>query len=240
MIALGVNIDHIATLRNARSEGDPSLVALALEVEYAGADSLTMHLREDRRHIIDDDLTDIRKHLKLPVNLEMAATEEMLEKALQLSPRSVCIVPEKRAEITTEGGLDLKKNSAMIQKITGQLKKQGIETSLFIEPDEETVKMSRDAGAESVELHTGSYAHAFYNIENRARQLARLRKAAAAAVNAGLNLHAGHGLNYINTRYILDLPQLSEVNIGHAIIAEALRTGMRSAVRRMLEIIGRV
>ncbi len=236
-IRLGVNIDHIATLRNARGENDPSLLEMAFEVIDGGADSLTMHLREDRRHIRDEDVHEIRKHSKVPLNLEMAVTDEMIRFALGLRPKSVCLVPENREEITTEGGLDVSSMSSKIKDAVRLFKAEDIKVFLFVEPDRETLKISADTQANGVELHTGSYARNFLHEAARQRELHRLEDAAHAAKSQGLELHAGHGLNYVNTVSMKHIVGLTEVNTGHAIISRALKTGLSRAVSEMKELL---
>lgn len=236
-IDLGVNIDHVATLRNARGERDPSLVELALLAQEGGADSFTMHLREDRRHIKDEDLNDVARHSKLPINFEMALTDEMVAIALQIKPRSVCIVPEKREEVTTEGGLNVELAKEKLLPAIKELQKQRIEVCLFIEPDEETIRLSHQLGADGVEIHTGSYAHAFKNRVDCASELERIFQAAKACADLRLRLHAGHGLNYVNIQNLLKITNLKEVNIGHALISYALNVGMVRAVRKMKRIL---
>lgn len=236
-INLGLNVDHIATLRNARGEGDPSLLEIVFEGIEGGLDSITMHLREDRRHIVDADLSEIQKHVKLPLNMEMALTPEMVEIAFQLRPRSVCIVPEKREELTTEGGLDVQRIYSSLKDHMQGFHERDIEVFLFIEPELSALKLSYDLGAKGVELHTGTYARAFFHAQEKERELHRLKEAANFASDVGLELHAGHGLNYHNVSEMKDLPELTEVNIGHAIISRSLKTGMKQAVREMKELL---
>ncbi len=236
-IRLGVNIDHIATLRNARGENDPSLLEMGFEVIDGGADSLTMHLREDRRHIRDEDVHEIMKHSKVPLNLEMAVTDEMIRFALSLRPKSVCLVPERREEITTEGGLDVSSMSSKIKDAVRLFRAEDIEVFLFVEPDPETLKISADTQANGVELHTGSYARNFQHEAARQRELHRLENAARDAKSLGIELHAGHGLNYANTVSMKHIEGLTEVNTGHAIISRALKTGLSHAVSDMKELL---
>ncbi len=238
-IALGVNIDHVATLRNARREGDPSLLEMAFEVQEGGADSITMHLREDRRHILDEDLFEIQKHLKIPINLEMAPTEEMLKIALDLKPRSVCIVPERREEITTEGGLDVKKYKELLIEFQKELIQKEIEVFLFVEPDIEALEISKEIGVKGIEVHTGSYARSFKNNFQKEKELKRIYEAAKKAKDLGLEFHAGHGLNRFNLIPLLKIPNLKEVNIGHSIIARALKIGLKEAVREIATLLTR-
>ena len=232
-IHLGLNIDHIATLRNARNEGDPSLLELAFEAQDGGADSFTMHLREDRRHIKDKDIFEIKEHAKLPINLEMAISEEMTKIALQLKPRSVCIVPERRLELTTEGGLDVNAHFAALRPLVQELQAAEIEVFPFVEPDLTAIDLCHTLGCNGVELHTGAFARGWKNIYERHRQVQRLQLAAEHCAKLKLELHIGHGLNYANIGDVLNLPGLTEVNIGHAIIARALKTGLRLAVAEM-------
>ncbi|MGE4158821.1 MAG: pyridoxine 5'-phosphate synthase [Planctomycetota bacterium] len=229
MIRLGVNVDHVATVRNARGGESPDPVVLALEAEAGGADQITVHLREDRRHIIDTDLPRLRRALEVDLNLEMAATSEMLGVALKLKPDQATLVPEKRAERTTEGGIDVR--LSRLSTCIESLKKAGIFTALFVEPDARIMSRCAELGAQAVELHTGAYALA--RASSRGRELTRLREAAAEAHRLGLKVHAGHGLTLVNLPPILKVPHLREVNIGHALIARALVVGLRAAVREM-------
>lgn len=232
-IRLGLNIDHIATLRNARKERDPSLLELVFEAQEGGADLITMHLREDRRHILDEDLFEVKKHSKLPINLEMALTQEMLEIALKLKPHSVCLVPERREELTTEGGLDIKKHFSLIKDFCHELKKAQILVFPFVEANRESIALSFEAGCDGVEIHTGRYARFWHNSHLRKEEIYRFTEMAQLCLELGLELHMGHGLNYFNIHHILSLPGLKEVNIGHAIISRALKTGLQNAVREM-------
>ena len=226
-LRLGVNIDHVATLRNARGGAHPDPLEAALAALDAGADGITLHLREDRRHIRDDDLARFRTRLTAPINLEMAATEEMVAIALATLPHAVCIVPERRAEVTTEGGLDAAGQQARLAPMVTRLGAAGIRVSLFIDPDPAQLRAAAELGAPVVELHTGAYA------EGRAGELARLTEAAALTAALGLECHAGHGLTYANTPSIAALPQVRELNIGHFLIGEAILYGLPAAVRRM-------
>lgn len=235
-ISLGINIDHIATLRNARGENDPALVELAFVAQNSGADLITVHLREDRRHIRDADIFELIKNLKVPLNFEMALSEEILKIALQAKPTTACLVPERREEITTEGGLDVVRHFEMAQRFVSTLQAAEIETFLFIEPDAAAVDAAVETKARGVELHTGAYARAFTNLPRRQRELIRLAQAAKRAAEAGLKVHAGHGLNYHNVRSICRIAEITELNIGHAIIARSLRTGLAEAVRAMRQI----
>jgi pyridoxine 5-phosphate synthase len=229
-IKLGVNIDHAATLRNARGENDPSLIEFAFAVQNAGADSITMHLREDRRHIRDSDVFFIKDQLKIPVNLEMAANAEMLEIALELNPKSICIVPEKREEITTEGGLDLSQKLDTLKPLVQKLLENHIGVFLFIEPDEKTIRLAHECGVTGIEVHTGRYAHSFLNTKKFDLELKQIVKSSELSLDMGLEFHAGHGLNYFNLSPLLEIKNLVEVNIGHSIISRSLFTGISSAV----------
>ncbi len=232
MVALGVNVDHVATLRQARRVGYPDPVEAALEAEAGGADGVTVHLREDRRHIQDADVERLRARVRTKLNLEMAATAEMKTVALQLRPHDVCIVPERRQELTTEGGLDVRAHAAVLEPIIGDLRAAGIRVSLFIDPEPQTIAAALAAGASHVELHTGEYCAAKGDAACE-RELARLRRAAETAHDAGLVVNGGHGLTYANVRPIIRLPHLHELNIGHSIVARAIVVGMAAAVREM-------
>lgn len=231
-IALGVNIDHVATLRQARSTRYPSVIFAALAAEQAGADSITAHLREDRRHIQDGDIQALQDHLQTRLNLEMAVTDEMLDVACRVRPSSVCLVPERREELTTEGGLDVEGNFARIQSACARLSTENIQVSLFIDPDCRQVEAAVSAGAPAIELHTGHYADA-PSAADRSAALQRLASAARAAAEGGLLVHAGHGLHYHNVSPICAIRDIRELNIGHAIIARALFCGVDQAVREM-------
>ena len=230
-IALGVNVDHVATVRQARRARHPDPVHAALIAEQAGADSITMHLREDRRHILDRDPFALQERMKTHLNLEMAATHEMLDIARRLQPADCCLVPEKRTEVTTEGGLDVAGGLPMLRDAVAQLSSSRIRVSMFIDPEPEQVEASRAAGAQVVELHTGSYAQAIGG--ERARELERLRGAARHAASIGLTVHAGHGLDYHNVQLVAAIPEIVELNIGYSIVGEALFSGLADAVRRM-------
>lgn len=232
---LGVNIDHVASLRQQRKEGHPEPVYAALVAEAHGADSIVAHLREDRRHIQERDLKVLKQVLRIPVGLEMAATEDMERLAIEFLPARVCLVPERRLELTTEGGLNVISNRSRIAKLIARLASKKIEVSLFIDPDLDQVKCARSLGADIIELHTGRYA----NQSGAARQaeLARLHRACDLALKLKLALHAGHGLDYRNVRPIARLPGMQELNIGFSIISRALFTGLGTAVREMKETI---
>ena len=238
-IRLGVNIDHIATVRNARGENDPSILEILFEVQEGGADMVTMHLREDRRHIKDEDVYEVKKHSKLPINLEMALTQEMVEIACRLMPSTICIVPEKREELTTEGGLDLKKLEGQMPLFLKELKKRKIEPYVFIEPDEETISMAEELKITGVELHTGKLMRLFKNKTLFREELKKFEIASNICAKKKISLHAGHGLNYHNIFSILHIHNLEEVNIGHAIVCTALKSGIRQAVYSMKNILNR-
>ena len=238
MIRLGVNIDHIATLREARKAHEPDPVAAAVAAEMAGADQITVHLREDRRHIQNRDVRLIREVVQTSLNLEMAATTEMQEIALALRPDAVCIVPERREEITTEGGLNLLDAPSTLGDLVATLKDAGIQVTAFLTPDLNQIQEAARFRFDAVEMHTGAYANASrLKVES---ELKRLKDAAGAIRHHGMHVHAGHGLNYHNIVRVLDVPQLEEVNIGHAIIARAVFTGLDRAVRDMLVALGRL
>ena len=236
MIELHINIDHVATVRQARQITEPDPVTAAGLVELAGADGITIHLREDRRHIIDRDVRMLRETVQTRLNLEMSATEEMFGIALEIGPDIVTLVPEKREEITTEGGLDVIGASNIMCDGIKQIRDAGIRVSLFIDPEEGQIKASREIGAEDVELHTGCYANA-KNIAKIDSEYQRLVSGAETANKQKLQVNAGHGLNYINTRRICGLPHLRELNIGHSIVSRGIFVGISQAVREMKEII---
>ncbi len=231
-IYLGVNIDHIATLRQARKTRYPSPVEAALAAETAGADSITLHLREDRRHIQDADVAILRQVLKTKMNLEMAVTEEMLDIACATRPQDVCLVPEKREELTTEGGLDVASQLPKIQAACARLAQAGIRVSLFIDADFAQIDAAHAAAAPVIEIHTGQYADAPTDAA-RVAEFERIRTAVAYARSLGLTVNAGHGLTYHNVQPIAALPGMHELNIGHAIVAQALFTGWQAAVAEM-------
>ena len=231
MLRLGVNIDHVATIRNARGGNHPDPVKAAIIAAGAGADGITAHLREDRRHITDDDIDRLMAEIDLPLNLEMAATEEMLEIALRHRPHAACIVPERREERTTEGGLDAVGMHNHLAYYVDRLGSANIRVSLFIEPTEEQVAAAVRLGAPVVEFHVGRYAH--LDGEARAAELKRVADCAALAAKNGIEPHAGHGLTFDNVVPIAAIPQLAELNIGHFLIGEAIFTGLDASVRRM-------
>lgn len=241
-LRLGVNIDHVATIRNARGGGHPDPIRAARQAAAAGADGITAHLREDRRHISDDDIQRLTRDIDLPLNLEMAATEEMLAIALRHNPHAACIVPEKRQEVTTEGGLDAAGGRAGLVRYCNELAAAGIRVSLFIDPDPHQLQAARDLGAPVVELHTGAYCEAFHEDREGARtqgELARLTEAAGLAARLGLECHAGHGLTFDTVPTLAAMESVVELNIGHFLVGEAIFCGLDSAIRRMREIMDR-
>jgi len=237
-LRLGVNIDHVATIRNARGGDHPDPVRAAQIVAAAGGDGITVHLREDRRHIHDDDLERVQAATGLPLNLEMAATDEMLEIALRHSPHAACIVPEKREERTTEGGLDAAGQDNRLAPLVSRLGEAGIRVSLFIAPEARQVEAAIRLGAPVVEFHTGEYAHA--SGATRAEELRRIADMAALAIKNGIEPHAGHGLTYENVQPVAAIPQLVELNIGHYLIGEAIFTGLEQSVIRMRRLMDEV
>ena len=237
---LGVNVDHVATVRQARRTFEPSPVFAALIAQQAGADQITLHLREDRRHIQDRDLELIKELVKIPVNLEMAPTEEMRSIALRVRPDRVTLVPERREEITTEGGLDVASSKEKLKEFIKPIKEAGIEVSLFIDPEEEQVRASKEVGTDAVELHTGNYANLWneHRFGEAEEELRRIERAGRLARDLGLKVYAGHGLTYHNVKGILRLRDvIEELNIGHSIVANAVIFGFERAVREMIEIL---
>jgi pyridoxine 5-phosphate synthase len=234
-VLLGVNIDHVATVRQVRGTSYPSVIEAAAFAERGGADSITVHLREDRRHIQDHDVIELCVRGATPINLEIAVTSEMLDFALEHSPSDVCLVPEKRAELTTEGGLDVLACRHEIQAATLLLSDAGIRVSLFIDPDEAQIRAACEVGAPVIELHTGIYADSS-GAEQQA-ELQRLHRASLLAHSLGLQVNAGHGLHYTNVQAIAMLPHMVELNIGHAIVARSIFTGLEAAVREMRQLI---
>lgn len=228
-LRLGVNIDHVATIRNARGGAHPDPLRAAHMAAAAGADGITAHLREDRRHMTDADIARLVAEIELPLNLEMAATDEMLAIALRNRPHAACIVPERRAERTTEGGLDARGKHNSLKPFVARLKDAGIRVSLFIAPEARQIEAAAALGAPVVELHTGPYAHSDGSVD----ELARLADAARLADSLGLEVHAGHGLTYANVGPVAALPELAELNIGHFLIGEAVFTGLEAAIREM-------
>ena len=228
-LRLGVNIDHVATVRNARGGDNPDPVRAAILAQAAGADGITAHLREDRRHISDEDIARLSKALTIPLNLEMAATDEMAAIALRHRPHAACIVPEKREERTTEGGIDADGQFNRLAPIISELVKAGIRVSMFIEPDPIQLDASKALGAPVVELHTGAYAHA----NGAEAELRKIRDAAAYGQSIGLEVHAGHGLTYDNVKPVAAISQIRELNIGHFLIGEAVFIGLEQSIRTM-------
>lgn len=236
-IYLGVNVDHVATLRQVRGVAYPDPVQAAQVARTAGADGITVHLREDRRHIQDYDVYGVKREVALPMNFEMGATREMVDIALNLKPVEVCLVPEKRSELTTEGGLDVVSRHAQLTGFVQEMKSEGIVVSMFIDPELEQILASKELGAEIVELHTGEYANA--PTDQAAFELERIRAGAIAAVGCGLRANAGHGLHYQNVQDVAAITQISWLNIGHAIIARAVITGLHEAVFSMKQIMNK-
>jgi pyridoxine 5-phosphate synthase len=235
---LGINIDHVATLRNARcrdAKAWPDIVQAAAAAIKGGADSITIHLREDRRHILDGDVQRLKKALTVPLNLEMAATPEMLAIALRTKPHAVCLVPERRQEVTTEGGLNVARGGKKLAAIISQLVAQNILVAPFIDPDADQVRAVAATAAQAIELHTGAYAHAKGAAQRR--ELKRLQDAARLAVSLGLEVHAGHGLTYDNVGPVAAIPEIIELNIGHHLIGAAIFTGLEEAVVSMVDAI---
>ena len=232
IIDLGVNIDHVATLRNARGTIYPDPIRAALLAEEAGADAITLHLREDRRHIKDADVKAIRPQLHTRMNLESAVTAEMIDFACRIKPQDVCLVPERREEVTTEGGLDVVKYFSQVQTAVRQLRAEGIRVSLFIDADAAQIRAAAEAGAPVIELHTGRYADAHGDAQQQ-NELERVRQGVAEGIKYGLKVNAGHGLHYTNVQAIAAIPDIAELNIGHAIVAHAVFAGWQNAVREM-------
>ena len=230
-LRLGVNIDHVATVRNARGGDNPDPIRAALMAQAAGADGITAHLREDRRHISDNDIARLSRDLEIPLNLEMAATEEMLAVALKARPHAACIVPEKREERTTEGGIDVVGQFTRLKPIVSALSAAGVRVSMFIEPDRKQLDASRELGAPVVELHTGAYANA--SGEAREKLLKHIHNAAEFGADVGLEIHAGHGLTYENVAPIAAISHIRELNIGHFLIGEAIFVGLTEAIQKM-------
>jgi len=235
---LGVNIDHVATLRNARGESEPSVIEAAKICIDSGANGITAHLREDRRHICDFDVFSLKNDLKCRLNLEMAATYEMQKIALELMPESCCIVPEKRQEVTTEGGLDVASQVEKITKFAEPLIEAGISVSLFIDPERSQVSAASDTGVPFIELHTGAFSRAFGK-QNENEEFVKLKQAASLAHLLGLKVNAGHGLNYHNVKRMHEIKGIHELNIGHSIISRAVFTGLETAVKDMINLINK-
>ena len=236
---LGVNIDHVATIRNARGENYPDPLRAALLAQKSGADSLTIHLREDRRHINEEDLKKIKTNIRIPLNLEMAATKKMLSIALRYEPKYVCIVPEKRVEITTEGGLKLNTKKNSLKKIITKLKNRGIRVTLFIEPKITDIILSKKIGADCVELHTGAFCYSYRKKRGIKKNFIRLKESAHYAKKIGLQVHAGHGLTYETTKMISKINFISEFNIGHFIVSESMFIGLKETIKRFKKLIGK-
>ncbi|MGA3303487.1 MAG: pyridoxine 5'-phosphate synthase [Methylovirgula sp.] len=234
-LRLGVNVDHVATLRNARGGGVPDPVRAALLAIEAGADGITAHLREDRRHIRDEDMHQLKSRISKPLNFEMAATDEMVAIALDTRPHACCLVPEKRSERTTEGGLDVIAGHDHLRLVTTELTRAGIRVSLFIEPSREAIEAAASIGAPVIELHTGAWCDALTHAESEkgAHEFARLKFAAALTTEKAIECHAGHGLDYETAREIARLPQVVELNIGHFLIAEAIFVGLEASIKKM-------
>ena len=236
-IKLGVNIDHVATVRNARGDNYPSPLRAAIFAQKNGADSITIHLREDRRHINDLDLKKIKSKLKIPLNLEIAATKEMLEIALKNKPNFICIVPENREEITTEGGLNLKYRKDFLEKIISKFKKNKSKVSLFIEPSISDIKVSKSLNADTVELHTGKFCNLVNRKKNYKSELKKIKKAVNFGNTLGLNVHAGHGLTFQSAKILSKIKGIKEFNIGHFLIGESIFLGMRNTIKEFRRII---
>jgi pyridoxine 5-phosphate synthase len=232
VLTLGVNIDHVATIRQARRASEPDPIAAAVLAELAGADGITAHLREDRRHIQDRDVRLLRATVSTHLNLEMAATEEMVKIALEIQPNYVTLVPERREEITTEGGLDIAGQLERLKEVVDRLQSAHIPVSLFIDPDSAQIKASQATGARFIELHTGSYANAIKEIDLQ-QQLTKLEQGCSEALAIGLRVNAGHGLTYRNVYPVACLPGMEELNIGHSIVSRAVLVGMERAIREM-------
>ena len=236
-IRLGVNIDHVGTVRNARGENYPSPLKAALLAEKSGADSITIHLREDRRHIIDSDLNKIQSSLKIPLNLEIAATNEMLKIALKSKPSFICIVPEKRQEITTEGGLNLKYKKNFLKKIIKSFKKNKSRVSLFIEPSLKDIRMSKMLNADCVEIHTGKFCNLVNKKKNFKNELSKIKRSITLGNQLGLEIHAGHGLTYKSAQILSKVRGIKEFNIGHFLIGESIFYGLPRTIKKFKKII---
>ncbi|RKQ63306.1 pyridoxine 5'-phosphate synthase [Thermovibrio guaymasensis] len=238
-IRLGVNIDHVATVRNARRTFEPDPVHAAVIADLAGADQITLHVREDRRHVNERDLKMIKEVIHSRVNLEMAVTEEMVKIAKEVKPHQVTLVPEKRQEITTEGGLDVVNQKERVEQAVKELKEAGITVNIFIDPEPQQIRAAKEVGADAVELHTGAYAEAFARNDEEAieKELNRLKRAAKVAKEVGLKVYAGHGLTYKNVRKVAEIPEIEELNIGHSIVANAILLGLKEAVEKMIKLI---
>ena len=238
-IRLGVNIDHVATVRNARGENYPSPLRAALTAQKSGADSITIHLREDRRHIKDKDLEVIKSKLKIPLNLEIAATKEMLTIALKKKPKFICIVPEKRQEVTTEGGLNLKFKKNFLKQMIYKLKKNKSRVSLFIEPSLDDIRNSKFLDADCVEIHTGKICNLINKNKNYKREFQKIKKAIYFGNSLGLEVHAGHGLNFKSAQILKKIPGIAEFNIGHFLIGESIFFGLKPTIKKFKKIINK-
>jgi len=236
-VKLGVNIDHVATVRNARGEIYPSPLRAALIAQKYGADSITIHLREDRRHIRDKDFLEINKKLKIPLNLELAPTKEMLKISLKHKPNYICIVPEKRSEITTEGGLNLKKNKKLIRDSLKKFRAKKIRTSLFIEPNISDIKVAKEINANCVEIHTGKFCNLLNKKKNTFNEFNRLKKAVNYANVIGLDVHAGHGITFESAKILSKIKGIKEYNIGHFLIGESIFLGLKKTIKKFKNII---
>jgi len=237
MSKLGVNIDHVATVREARKIEYPDPVRAALIIEKAGADSIVCHLREDRRHIQDRDLYALKSKLKIKLNLEMAMAEEIIDIAIDAEPDQITLVPEKRQELTTEGGLDVISQKRRVGNVLRKMDNAGIEVSIFVDPEEKQIKACQDAGVKMIELHTGRYAETGNSVRQK-KELEQIKRSAKIATKLGLKVFAGHGLNYRNTRALTGIREIEEYNIGHSIISRAIFIGLDRAVKEMKELIG--
>ena len=236
-VKLGVNIDHVATVRNARGETYPSPLRAALMAQKYGADSITIHLREDRRHIKDKDFLEINKKLKIPLNLELAPTKEMLKISLKHKPNYICIVPEKRSEITTEGGLNLKKNKKLIRDSLKKFRAKKIRTSLFIEPNISDIKVAKEINANCVEIHTGKFCNLLNKKKSIYNEFNRLKKAVNYANVIGLDVHAGHGITFDSVKILSKIKGIKEYNIGHFLIGESIFLGLKKTIKKFKNII---
>ncbi len=234
---LGINIDHVATVRNARGENYPSPLKAALLSQKYGADSITIHLREDRRHIVDQDLVEIGKKLKIPLNLEMAPTKQMLKIALKYKPAFVCVVPEKRKEITTEGGLNLMKNTNFLKKVIYELKRKKIRTSLFIEPNQKSILNANKLGAECIEIHTGKICNLINKRKKHSKEFTKILNSVKYANNLGIEVHAGHGITFKSAKILSKIKGIEEFNIGHFIIGESIFIGIKNCIKKFKKII---
>ena len=236
MKRLGINIDHVATIRNARGEGHPNILNVAKYVMKLGADSITIHLREDRRHINDKDLVTLSKFKKIPINLELSTNKKIIKLAIRCKPKFICLVPEKRNEVTTEGGLNLKKNSKKISNIIQFFNKNKIRTSLFINPSIEDIKLSKKIETKCIEIHTGKLSRLVRSKRNYNNELKKIRKCALYAKSLGIEVHAGHGLDYKSALLLSKINEISEFNIGHFIIGESIFFGLKSVIKKFKKI----